>query len=115
MQARDVIALGISLHIQIQAHRGSQRDLIENGAVVRKRVLDERVVVIGQEAILVIQPTDVGSYQNLAERKSDPLAQLIRRGDGAFPPGIEKERVVVGILRIVGEVAENVRGWYRSG
>jgi hypothetical protein len=87
-----LVRLVVAEHVEIAPHRGSERGVDKNVPEVAKRVIGQLVVEVREGECVVDQPLS-GNDMDFAQRKGDPLTELIVAGDGVSPPGIEGQRI----------------------
>ena len=73
------VRLVVAQHVEIAAHRRMERHVFEQSRKLPKAFVEQHVVVIAERVGALIERPVFGDDHDLAERKGDALAELIRR------------------------------------
>ena len=87
------IGLLVAHHAEVGAHHGAERDLLEQFAVIPKRVVQQQVVVARRAFVVDVERAKLGDDEDLAQRESHPLPELIGGGQRVLPPGLVAGRL----------------------
>ena len=126
MPACRIVALLIGAHVEVETHGRREGHGLEDateGAAARETrrgqaVVDELIVVVGENASVVVQRTGVvipRHHHDLAHRKGEALAELVGAGNGLLPPSIREESGRIRSIDVRGDSRDDIVGGMTCG